>query len=232
MLLGNICQSMQPHLAVSEKEALIRAEMKSVKQQLFRKRRNGTGKRIGGLPSMKQGRLRVQAEANVLARLSVGVELALLSSSTSSFSSSFSTASSSSSSPAASPLPLPSFTSPMLAETYLSRLILPGALHRGNKVIKFVSMLFKAAPELWSKYSDAAQVSVDFHVAGKSQRTDVYNFMCKSVEAAMPDFLARVGIPDSEAALTTSATAWVALSNLPPSCHVPASRRTRGSSLG
>jgi hypothetical protein len=83
-------------------------------------------------------------------------------------------------------------------------------------------MLFKAAPELWSKYSDAAEVSVEFPIAGKSQRTAVYSFMCKSIETLAPDFIDRVGIPTSEAELKTSAKAWVTcLASIPADTAPP-----------
>ena len=196
-------------------EELIEAEMKAVKQRLFATRKQGTGKRIGRLPSMKVAVLRAQAEPIVLARLSSGVETALstpLASSSSLLSSTKSSSSSSSSSSSlSSSVSSISSTLPVFGEQFLSGLILPGATHRGNKVIKFVSMLFKAAPELWSKYSDAAEVSAEFQIAGKSQRTAVYNFMCNSIEAAAPDFIDRIGIPTSEAELMISARSWVDL---------------------
>ena len=105
---------------------------------------------------------------------------------------------------------------------FLSGLILPDALYRGKKTVKYATILFAEAPELWEKYSDAAEVSVEFQIAGKSQRTAVYNFMCKSIETLAPDFIDRVGIPTSEAELKTSAKAWVTcLASLPADTASP-----------
>ena len=207
-------------------EELIEAEMKAVKQRLFATRKQGTGKRIGRLPSMKVAVLRAQAEPIVLARLSSGVETALLTpmASSSSLLSSAKSSSSSSSSSSSLSSSVSSISSilPDFGEQFLSGLILPGATHRGNKVIKFVSMLFKAAPELWSKYSVAAEVLVEFQIAGKSQRTAVYNFMCKSIETLAPDFIDRIGIPTSESELMTSAKSWVAfLASIPADTALP-----------
>ncbi len=51
---------------------LIKAEVSVLKECLRGKRRKGFKKYIGGLPSMKCGKLFAQAEANVLARLARG----------------------------------------------------------------------------------------------------------------------------------------------------------------
>ena len=196
-------------------EAMIKIEMKAAKLRLRGKRKHGTKAHIGHMPGMTGRNLRAEAEANIRARLLKGVPFvasasdsaSTLSSSSLSLSSDSSLAapaSSASSASSASPASSPS----VLGDKFLSGLIFPGATHRGNKVIKFASMLFKAAPELWSKYSDAAEVSVEFQIAGKSQRTAVYNFMCKSIETLAPDFIDRVGIPTSEPELMTSAKSW------------------------
>ena len=61
-----------PLLTEMELKALIEAEMKAVKNRLFIKRRRGLKKHIGGLPSMKYGKLFAEAETIVLARLAGG----------------------------------------------------------------------------------------------------------------------------------------------------------------
>ena len=99
----------------------------------------------------------------------------------------------------------------MLGGKFLSGLILPDASYRGKKTVKYATILFAEAPELWEKYSAAAGASVPFKSAVNTQRKAVYDFMCKSIETLAPDFIDRVGIPTSEAELKTSAKAWVPL---------------------
>ncbi len=65
------------------KEAMVQAEMKGAKDRLHAKRKNGTRKSIGTLPSMKKGKLRAAEEAIVTARLIGGVALAAVSPNTS-----------------------------------------------------------------------------------------------------------------------------------------------------
>ena len=192
------------------KEAMVQAEMKGVKDRLHAKRKNGTRKSVGTLPSMKKGKLRAMAEAIVTARLAGGVALAAVSpntsssaspSSSSSSSTSSSSASASSSSSASSPSASASSNIAYLASTFLSGLIADDARYRGHKEIKFVSILFEAAPELWINYSTAAGVSEEFVRASKCQRTTVYHHMCRSEVAAAPDFISRIGIPTTEEAM-------------------------------
>ena len=111
---------------------------------------------------MKKGQLRAMAEAIVTARLAGGVAPAAVSpntsssaspSSPSSSSTSSSSASASSSSSASASSVSASSNVDSLASTFLSGLIADDARYRGHKEIKFVTILFEAAPELWIKYS-------------------------------------------------------------------------------
>jgi hypothetical protein len=110
----------------------------------------------------------------------------------------------------------------VLGGKFLSGLILPDASYRGKKTVKYATILFAEAPELWEKYSAAAGASVPFKSAVNTQRRAVYDFMCKSIETLAPDFIDRVGIPTSEAELKTSAKAWVTcLASIPADTASP-----------
>ena len=198
---------------------LIRAEMKVIKDRLKVRRTTGVRKRIGVLPSMKYEKLFAEAESIVLARLAGGSVASASSSSIDAIPSPASSPPSSSSilpcssaSPSSvSPASSATSTLPVLGGKFLSGLILPDASYRGKKTVKYATILFAEAPELWEKYSAAAGASVPFKSAVNTQRKAVYDFMCKSIETLAPDFIDRVGIPTSEAELKTSAKAWVPL---------------------
>ena len=209
---------------------MIKDEMKTLNQRSRIKRKSGTGKIIGRIATAKKGTLRLQAESNVLARLARGGVSPASSSSTdaiqspaSSPLSSSSIASCSSASPSSvSPASSATSTFPVLGEKFLSGLILPDASYRGKKTVKYATILFAEAPELWEKYSAAAGASVPFKSAVNTQRRAVYDFMCKSIETLAPDFIDRIGIPTSEAELKTSAKAWVTcLASLPADTASP-----------
>ena len=211
-------------------KTLIEAEMKVLKAHLNSKRKQGSKKHIGALPSMKHGKLCAEAKAIVLARLARGGVSPASSSSmdaiqsfASSPLSSSSIVSCSSASPSSvSPASSTSSTLPLLGGKFLSGLIAPDASYRGKKVVKYATVLFAEAPELWEKYSAAAGASVPFKSAVNTQRRAVYDFMCKSIETLAPDFIDRVGIPTSEAELKTSAKAWVTcLASLPADTASP-----------
>ncbi len=134
----------EPSSAAMYKEAMIKAEMKAAKGRLSEKRKSGTRKLIGVLPSMKKGKLRAVAEATVTARLAGGVALATVSPNTSSsaspssYSSSCSSSSSASASSSSSASSSPSASSASsnvanLASTFLSGLIADDARYRGKK---------------------------------------------------------------------------------------------------
>ena len=209
---------------------MIKDEMKTLNQRSRIKRKSGTGKIIGRIATAKKGTLRLMAEGNVLARLARGGVASASSSSmdvspspASSTPSSSSIMSCSSVSPSSVP-PASSTAStlPVLGVKFLSGLIPPDASYRGKKTVKYATILFAEAPELWEKYSVAAGASVPFKSAVNTQRRAVYDFMCKSIEALAPDFIDRVGIPTSEAELMTSAKSWVAfLASIPADTAPP-----------
>ena len=211
-------------------KTLIEAEMKVLKAHLNSKRKQGSKKHIGALPSMKHGKLCAEAKAIVLARLAGGgiassssSSINALPSAASSPPSSSSIVSCSSASPSSvSPASSTASSLPVLGVKFLSGLIPPDASYRGKKMVKYATLLFAEAPELWEKYSATAGASVPFKSAVNTQRRAVYDFMCKSIEALAPDFIDRVGIPTSEAELMTSAKSWVAfLASIPADTAPP-----------
>jgi hypothetical protein len=203
----------------------VEKEIKSLETESINKRRKGTKSSIGRLPGIKKEVLRAKAVFNVNARIqslssegqifsispsSISSSSAAAAAAAAAFSSSSLMAPPSSSSSAAAAL-LPSHSHLGLGHKFLSVIVPHDANYRGSKVFKCLKTLFLAAPELWSKYSSGAHVSVQLGSASNQERKTVFEFMCKSVEAAVAtnDFLGNVGIPASEKELEMSARAWV-----------------------